>query len=155
MVNVKPKDPKVEALKQQGCLNPRPDGVKDPLFANSDFFDPCDLVQVKYEMVRRVRTDGQSVSATTEVFGFSRPAFYLAQSVLGSGGLAALLPKKPGPRGAHKLNAEVVDFLRRELNDNPSLGSPELADRVRERFGRKVHPRSVERALSRPEKKRQ
>lgn len=153
MAKPKPKDPKVETLTRQGCLNPRPDTVADPLFVASDFFDPRDLVQVKYEMVRRVRTDGHSVSAATAAFGFSRPSYYLAQDALGSGGLAALLPKKPGPRGPRKLTAEVVAFLRRQLLDDPALSAADLAERARERFGCKVHPRSVERALSRPEKK--
>ncbi len=58
MSKAKPSDPKLAALRQHGCLNPRPDKVVDPIFASSDFFDPRDLVQVKYEMVRRVRVDG-------------------------------------------------------------------------------------------------
>jgi len=65
-----------------------------------------------------------------------------------------LVPQKRGPRRAHKLSADVVDFLQRERSEDPSLRSPELARRVRKRFGRKVHPRSVERALARQEKKR-
>ena len=105
-------------------------------------------------MVRRVRVDGQPVSQSATGFGFSRPSFYQARSLLQHGGLAALVPKKRGPRGAHKLSSEVVDFLLQERSEESSLGSPELARRVRERFGRKVHPRSVERALARREKKR-
>ena len=42
---------------------------------------------------------------------FSRPVLYQAQAALTRGGLAALVPKKPGPRRAHKLSPEVVDFL--------------------------------------------
>jgi hypothetical protein len=49
---------------------------------------------------------------------------------------------------------EVVDFLHRERAEDPSLPSAELARRIRVRFGRKVHSRSVERALARREKKR-
>jgi transposase len=146
-------DPKLEALRRQASLNPHPDKVSDPLFAHADFFDARDLVQVKYEMVRRVLVDGQPVSDTATAFGFSRPTFYQAQAALESGGLAGLLPKKRGPRGAHKLSSEVVGFLRRELSEDPSLRSPELARRVQCRFGSKVHPRSVERALARLEKK--
>ena len=121
MAKTRPPDPKLEALRQQGSLNPHPDKVSDPLFATADFFDARDLVQVKYEMVRRVRVDGQSVSGTASSFGFSRPTFYQAQAALESDGLAGLVPKKRGPRGAHKLSSEVVDFLRRELSDDPSL----------------------------------
>ena len=71
-------DPKVEALRAERSLNPRPDEVSDPSFAASEFFDPRDLVQVKYEMVRQVRVDGQPVSRSAAAFGFSRPSFYQA-----------------------------------------------------------------------------
>ena len=49
--------PKRQVLRQTGTLNPRPDRVTDELFAGSDFFDPNDLLQVKYEMLRRVHSD--------------------------------------------------------------------------------------------------
>lgn len=153
MARTKPPNPKTEALRKQGALNPHPARVKDPLFAAADFFDAKDVVQVKYEMVRRVRVDGQPVSHSATAFGFSRPSFYQAKAVFERGGLGALLPKKRGPRRSHKLSTKVVDFLRRELSEDPSLRSPELARRVQERFGRKVHPRSIERALARREKK--
>ncbi|MBA2244620.1 MAG: helix-turn-helix domain containing protein [Gemmatimonadetes bacterium] len=148
------KNGKAEALRRRGTLNPRADRVADPLFADSDFFDARDLVQVKYEMVRRVRADGEAVSHSAAAFGMSRPTFYQAQAALEHGGLAALVPKKPGPRRAHKLDTEVVDFLQRLRSEDSSLRPAELAEQVLERFGRKVHPRSVERALARQEKKR-
>jgi transposase len=154
MDKAKSSDPKLVALRQQGCLNPHPHKVADPLFASSDFFDARDLVQVKYEMVRRVRVDGQPVSHSAAAYGFSRPSFYQAQRGLDRGGLAALVPRKPGPRRSHKLSADVMEFLQRERSTEPSLRPPDLATRVLERFGRKVHPRSVERALTRQEKKR-
>jgi transposase len=154
MAKRRKRDLKAEALRQRGCLNPHPEKVADPLFAESDFFDSRDLVQVKYEMVRRVQTDGQAVSASAAAFGFSRPSFYQAQSLLDSGGLAALAPKKPGPRRAHKLDAEVMDFLEKLRSEDGSLKPGELARRIEDRFGRKVHPRSIERALARQEKKR-
>jgi len=153
MARTKPEDPKAATLRQQGCLNPHPDRVQDPLFASTDFFDARDLVQVKYEMVRRVHVDGQPVSHSAAAFGFSRPAFYKAQAALDGGGLAALVPKKPGPRRSHKLSEEVVDFLAQEQLEDPSVRPPELASRVQKRFGCKVHPRSVERALARRKKK--
>ena len=149
-----PRDAKADALRQRGSLNPRPQAVRDPLFAAGEFFDPRDLVQVKYEMLRRVRVDGQSVSQSAQTFGLSRPAFYHAQAALHDGGLPALIAKKPGPRRAHKLGATVVEFLRQALSEEPALRAPELADRVRSRFGYAVHPRSIERALQRQEKKR-
>jgi len=142
-------DPKVEALREERSLNPRPEAVSDEEFTASEFFDARDLVQVKYEMVRRVRVDGEAVSRSATAFGFSRPSFYEAAAALDAGGLAALVPARPGPRGAHKLTEEVVAFARRRLEDDPSLRSLDLVEAIAERFGVRVHPRSVERALAR------
>src|SRR5678816_538818 len=41
-----------QALSAQGATHPHPQAVTDPLFRDSAFFDPNDLVQVKYEMLR-------------------------------------------------------------------------------------------------------
>lgn len=145
-------DPKVEALRAERSLNPHPEAVTDRLFLASGFMDARDVVQVKYEMVRRVRIDGETVSATTREFGFSRPTFYEAQAALERSGLAGLVPARPGPRRAHKLTAEVVTFAQGLLEDDPSLSSAGLAEAIGDRFGMTVHPRSVERALARAEK---
>jgi hypothetical protein len=102
-------DPKVQALRAERCLNPRPGAVRDPAFG-SEFLDARDLVQVKYEMVRRVRVDGDAVSRTAADYGFSRPSFYEAAAALDAGGLAGLVPARPGPRRAHKMFEEVVTF---------------------------------------------
>jgi transposase len=142
-------DPKVTALQDARALNPHPEAVVDETFAESEFLDARDLVQVKYEMLRRVRVDGASVSASAAAFGFSRPSWYAAAAALEHSGLPGLLPERPGPRRAHKLSAEVVGYLRGELAADPSLRSTELAARVAERFGLRVHPRSIERALAR------
>ena len=71
-------DPKVEALRAARTLNPRPEAVHDEQFGASGFFDARDLVQVKYEMVRRVQVDGASVVGAAAAFGFSRPSYYEA-----------------------------------------------------------------------------
>lgn len=146
-------DPKIDALRGQGSLNAHPEGVTDPLFEGSDFFDARDLVQVKYEMLRRVRVDARPITESASAFGFSRPSFYQAQAAFELAGLGGLLPKKHGPQRSHKLSTEVVEFLEQLLHADPSLRPAALADRVLERFARKVHPRSIERALARPKKK--
>ena len=147
-------DLKSQALRQRGSLNSHPEKVTDPLFAASKFFDARDLVQVKYEMVRRVQVDRQPVSSSATAFGFSRPSFYQAQARLDSGGLAALVPQKPGPRRWHKLDAEVMQFLQKLRSEDPSLKPADLVGHILERFGRRIHVRSVERALAQQEKKR-
>lgn len=147
-------DSKRRALREQACLNPRPQTVHDELFQDSDFFDPEDLVQVKYEMLRRVQQDGHPVAKAAAAFGFSRPSFYQAQSCFEQEGLAALVPRKRGPKRPHKLTQEVVEFLVQQRRQDPALRAPALAGLVEEKFGTAVHPRSVERSLARTQKKR-
>jgi len=143
-------DPKEGALRAARSLNPRPEAVTDEAFtAGREFFDARDLVQVKYEMVRRVRAEGQPVTTAAAAFGFSRPSYYQAAAALDAAGLAGLVPARPGPRRAHKLTAEVVAFAAGERAADPSLSSAALAEAITARFGITVHPRSVERALAR------
>jgi transposase len=145
-------DPKVRALREARSLNPRPEAVSDERFAGSGFLDARDLVQVKYEMVRRARVDGEPVGRTAAAFGFSRPSFYAAQRALDENGLAGLVPARPGPRRAHKLNAEVVAFAREQRAAEPKLSTAALVELIAERFGVRVHRRSIERALARAER---
>jgi len=146
--------PKLQSLSEQGCLNPHPESVTDELFAGNEFFDARDMVQVKYEMLRRVEKDGSSISEAAMSFGFSRPTFYQAQAAFEASGVAGLVPRKRGPREAHKLTADVIEFIEQSRGENPSLKTRELVSRVRERFDVVVHPRSIERALARTQKKR-
>jgi transposase len=148
-----PLDPKGELLRQQGVLNHHPEKVADPLFHDSEFFDPRDLVQVKYEMLRRVRVERSSVTEVAQAFGFSRPVFYQALALFHRAGLPGLIPQRPGPRQAHKLSDLVVDFLLQHQLREPLLRPTALSELVREHFGIVVHPRSIERALERRRKK--
>jgi transposase len=145
------RDGKAAELAASRTLNPRPEAVVDEGFRGSEFFDARDLVQVKYEMVRRVEADGVSVSAAAGAFGFSRQSYYSTARALADEGLQGLVPSKPGPRGAHKLTDEVLDHLDALRAADPGLGAVALAAAVSERFGVTVHRRSIERALARRE----
>lgn len=149
-----PRDAKLDALRATGSLNRHAAQIADPLFGTHDFFDARDLVQVKYEMLRRVEIDGQTVASTAAAFQMSRPSFYATQRAFQQRGLAGLLPQKRGPHGGHKLTGEIIAFLRAARTQDPTLRPPELAQRVTDRFGITVHPRTIHRALARPEKKR-
>src|SRR6516162_9786953 len=138
-------DGKDAALAASRTLNSDPQKVTDPAFTAGGFFDPADLLQVKYEMVRQVEVDGVPVSAAADAFGFARQSVYNARAALAAGGLAALIPAKPGPKGGHKLTGPVLDLLEQD----PRLSSGELAGQAAQRFGIQVHPRSVRRALDR------
>lgn len=144
---------KAEALREQGALNVNPERVSDELFHANDFFDARDLLQVKYEMVRRVEREGATVAEAARAFGFSRPTFYQARTALEREGLGGLLPKRPGPKKARKLTEEIVAFLVQEREKKVRLDAVALARRVRERFGISLHPRTVERALARKKKR--
>src|SRR6202043_907439 len=93
------RDPKTAALQEEGTLNPSPAKVGDPRFRAGDFFDPRDLVQVRYEMLRRVSVDNLPVTQVSAEYGVSRPTYYQAKASFGEAGLAGLVPKKKGPRG--------------------------------------------------------
>ena len=146
-------DAKTRALKEHGCLNRHPETVRDELFRSNAFFDPRDLLQVKYEMLRRVREDGVPVSQAAALFGVSRPTWYQAQRAYEAGGLPGLLPDRPGPRRPHKLGEEVVEALRAARSEEPDLSAAVLVELVRERFGISVHRRSIDRALARQKKR--
>ena len=95
--NRKP-DLKLAALAASGAVNTHAQEVHDPAFIGSDFFDARDLVQVRYEMLRRVRLDGRAIAEAAASFGVSRPTFYKAQADFARAGLVGLLPTKRGPK---------------------------------------------------------
>lgn len=153
MVKPAKPDSKLIVLKESGTANPHADDVRDPGFAESDFFDPRDLVQVRYEMLRRVRTEGQPIAETAARFGITRPTFYKAQSDFERAGLVGLLPQKRGPRGPHKITAAVLRFIEELRTEDPNVDVQSLISAVTQRFDVRVHRRTVERALARSKKK--
>jgi len=124
------------------------------LFQKSDFFDSADLVQVKYEMLRQVHVDKNSISESARAFGFSRPSFYQAQSGFQQDGVFGLLPHKRGPQGGHKLTDEVMEFVAQQRSADASLTPEQLAEAIQKRFRLQVHPRSIQRRLVRQKKRR-
>ena len=146
-------DSKSRALREHGALHPRPDQVHDPLFQDSEFFDPRDLVLVKYEMLRRVRVEGRPVSEAAKAFGFSRVALYQAMAAFRKEGLPGLLSRRRGPKAANKLTDAVLEFIDRQRAADSSLRAPQLAAMIRKHLSLSVHPRSIERALARRAKK--
>jgi transposase len=142
------KPPKLEALREEGTLNPTPDQVRDPKFQENEFFDPHDIVQVKYEMLRRVSVENASVSAATEEYGVSRPTCYQTKASFDKGGIAGLVPQKRGPRGPHKLRGQALAFVQQQLVAGEPVRARELAKLVRQKFGLNIHPRTIERAVA-------
>lgn len=138
---------KADTLREEGTLNPSAEKVLDAKFRENEFFDPRDIVQVKYEMLRRVSVDHDPVTDVAQQYGVSRPTYYQAKVNMEEAGIAGLVPKKPGPRGPHKIQGEVLAFLRKHLIPGEPIRARELASLVREQFDLEVHPRTIERAL--------
>jgi transposase len=146
-IPVPPNPKKIEALRSCGALNRNPQKVRHPLFTEHDFFDPHDMVQLKYETIRAVDVDGRPIAEASADFGLSRPTIYEAQENFRQEGFGGLLPQKRGPKKARKLTPEVRLYLEELVVSEPDLKAPALAARVRRRFGIVIHPRTVEKAL--------
>lgn len=141
------KQDKTDALLEEGTLNPMPEKVSDPKFRQGEFFDPRDVVQVKYELLRRVLVDKVSVTDAAEEYGISRPTYYQAKTGFDQAGIAGLIPKKRGPRGAHKIHGEVMAYVQQQLTPGQPIRARDLALLIRDEFGLDVHPRTIERAV--------
>ena len=146
------KDLKYSTLEENGTLNLDSIKVCDRLFQKYDFFDPRDLLQVKYEMLRSVQQGQGSIFKISKCFGFSRPSFYKALADFEKEGLWGLVPRKRGPKTAHKLSNEVMTFIEQILESKKSLTVKTILRKVKERFNLEVHPRSLQRAIKRRKK---
>ena len=146
---------KKAALRASGSLHSNPDAVRDEAFLQDDFFDPRDLVQVKYEMLRRHQDGRKSVTEVARAFGTSRQAFYTAKAIFDTQGIPGLIPKRRGPHGAHKCTEEVLDFAEDWKDRHKGERSGQLAEAIEQHFGININPRTIDRALVRRKKKRQ
>ena len=90
-----------QRLKKEGILHPNPGRVRADLLAKSPFFDAHDLMQMKYEMLRSMSVDQQSVAEAARMFGLSRVAYYHARKQYQEYGLAGLMPRRRGPKHQH------------------------------------------------------
>lgn len=154
MAKLQKTDQKRLELKRTGTLNPRPGSVSDALFKENPFFDAKDLLQVRYEMLRRHTVDGVSIVDVATNFGVSRPTVYQAQAAFQQSGLSGLLLKHRGPKEGHKLSSEVIEYVRSLRAAEPSLTTAACVHAVQEKFGTRVHRRSLERALASKKKPR-
>ena len=143
---------KIDVLKENGTFNAEGGSVKADDFLHGIFFDPNDLMQVKYEMLRSVDKKELSISEASEKYGLSRQTYYVTKSAFERGGLAGLIPQKTGPKGGSKLNEEGLRFIDSYLSKHPGASPREVNAAMAAGTGITVHDRTVARYLS---KKRQ
>jgi transposase len=141
-------DPKAEFLAERGALHPHPEQVRDALFRTGTFFDPRDLIQVRYEMVRRYRIDGHPAPQVARSFGVSRQSLHVLAGAVRELGLPGLFPHPRGPKAAHKCTDEVLAFARARRSESPGLTLDELLTAIREHLGIHLHRRTLERRLA-------
>jgi transposase len=132
-------------LKKAGLFNPNQEKVKDPLFLeHSNFFDPCDNLQIRYEMLRSHLIESDSVVGICRRFGLSRQSFYTLEEKFKQEGTAGLLPQKPGPRAPSKLTAEVLEFVLQCLQADEKIAMVEIKSQIQKKFGVSLHRRTIE-----------
>src|SRR2546427_9525309 len=102
------------ALENAGLVHPRPETVTAELFRSGDpFFLALDKVQVKYEMLRAVAVDGETIVAAAAAHGYSRAEFYLVQAAFAERGMAGLVDERRGGQGPPKGTRHIGPFLAR------------------------------------------
>lgn len=143
----RPPDTKLAILAATGTLNRNPQAIVDPLFRSGGFFDPRDLLQARYEMVRRHRLEAVPVAITAQLFGVSLPTAYEAHAAFDAGGLAGLLPKRRGPKQGHKLTPEILAHVAQRRRERPDLRTGDLLAELQQIFGLVIHRRSLQRLL--------
>ena len=144
---------KEKALREQGVLHRHADMVQDEAFRSHEFFDACDLVQVRYEMLRRHRVDERALSEVAASFGVNRQALYKTKTAFQEQGIAGLLPRRRGPKGAHKCTEEILDFVEQWRSTRSADATGSVVEAIERRFGVTMNPRSIERALARHKKR--
>ena len=138
---------KADFLRKEGLLNPRPGRVVHSLFDSLDFFDPLDLPQVRYEMLRAARVEGLSVAKACHLFGFSREYFYRLERSFMERGYVALLGARMGRRPLIALNQEIVNFLVHRKIEEPQVSGEQLRKEIKSLYKVDCSRRTVERTL--------
>ena len=109
--------------------------ISDPRFVPGSFFNPDDSVQIRYEMLRRVENGESTIKDATEMYGYSRQAYYDYRRAFGEGGILALSTKKAGPKGPRKMTDEVKKFFADYLLAHPRATGAELSRELKASTG--------------------
>lgn len=134
-------------LDKEGLLNKKPDRISHSLFKTHEFFDPFDLLQVRYEMLRSVKVDGCSVAKACRTFGFSREYYYKLGRMFTERGFVGLLGAPSGRRPLIALNQELVNFIIHKKLEEPKLSGDNICKQIKKNYHVKCSTRTVERII--------
>jgi len=140
---------KQEILLKNRTFNRNYGKVTEKRFTSDEFYDPQDLVQVKYEMLRTANESKRSINEISGKFGFSRAAFYKIKASYEKEGISAFILNNSGSKKARKLTVEYQDFIDSYLMQNPNVSSGEIATILKQERGLNISKRTVERYRSR------
>ena len=141
------KEPKKAFLEKEGLLNAKPERVSHPLFETLDFFDPFDLPQVRYEMIRSARVEKLPVAEACKLFGFSREYFYKLERAFMARGYVSLLGSTMGRRPIIALNQEIVNFIAHRKMEKAGLSGEKLRQEIQKLYKVDCSRRTVERIV--------
>ena len=123
------------------------ESVKSTLFQQqSDFFNPLDRGQIKYEMLRAHSHEGHFITRVCKEFGYSRESFYQALEAFRIEGIAGLVDKPRGKTKPDKVTPEIIGYVIYQRAKFGLSGAAIAKDIFRE-FNLKLHKRTVERIL--------
>jgi hypothetical protein len=132
-------------LQRTRCLHPAPERVHDERFVQEGgFFDPKDIVQVKYELLRSCEVEHGDVASACMRFGFSRTTYYKIYEAFVHGGIPSLMGRPRGRPQPIKLNEIVLGFLIGEKAKNPKLVASEMAAHVMGRYKVQISKRMIQ-----------
>ena len=121
--------------------------VKANLFQHqSDFFNPLDRGQVKYEMLRAHSHEGHFITRVCKEFGYSRESFYQALEALRNEGIAGLVDKPKGKNKPDKVTPEIIGYVIYQ-RAKFGLSGAAIAEEVFRESNIKLHKRTIERIL--------
>ena len=136
---------KKEILITNGTFNKNHEKVKNIKFKTTPFYDPMDIVQVKYEMLKAAAEDVRGIARIADEFGFSRASFYNIKAVFDKEGLSAFVTGRTGPRKPYKLTDEYQEYIDRYISQNPKASSSEITEKLKKDKGIGISKRTVER----------
>jgi transposase len=111
-------------------------------------FDPHDLVQVKYEMLRAVIRNEMTITEASRQFGFSRAAYYKVEKSFDVAGVNGLFLQKTGPKAAVKATDEILRFADELRSKEPGITNDRIIEEIQNQKGITLHKRSLQRERS-------
>jgi transposase len=123
------------------------ESVKSELFQDSDFFNPQDSGQIKYEMLRAHCYENRFIARVCREFGYSREAFYLAMEAFRDKGMAGLVDKTTRKTKPDKVTPEIIGFVIHQ-RAKYGLSGAAIAKQILEVFNIAFHKRTIERILA-------